>query len=311
MPVPDFQSLMRPILEAATEVGGETSIRALAPKLASALALQQSDLEEMLPSGRQTRFLNRLHWAKTFMERAHLVSATRRGYFKTTDRTATLLKQVQGSISMRTLERFLEYVAWRAASVSGASAEKDGTASLDAAVIAATPEDLIEEGAATLTKALKAELLERLVAESPKFFETFIRDLLLAMGYGGGSAERGIVIGGPGDGGIDGVIHEDALGLDAVYIQAKRYSPGSNISRPDLQRFVGSMTGEGASKGVFVTTSGFTSEARDYVRRITQRIVLIDGDRLAELAIRHDVGVRTRRTFALKSVDEDYFGAET
>jgi restriction system protein len=170
-----------------------------------------------------------------------------------------------------------------------------------------TPDDLIANAFAQIESALVVELLEAVQSLSPSKFEQLIVDLLLAMGYGGGDRSMGERIGKSGDGGIDGIINEDALGLDAVCIQAKRYAPDSKVGRPALQAFVGSLTGEGANKGVFVTTSDFSRDARDYLQKVQHRIVLINGDRLARLMIAHEVGVRARKTYVLRSVDEDYF----
>jgi len=174
----------------------------------------------------------------------------------------------------------------------------------------ATPEEDIEASHALLTNALRAELLELLVETTPSFFEQVIVDLLVAMGYGGGRAEMGKAIGRSGDHGIDGIVKEDPLGLDIVYIQAKRYQPHVSIGRPDVQNFAGSMDEFGATKGVFVTTSSFANSARKCVEHISKRIILIDGEELTRLMVKHDVGVRTRATYELKRIDEDYFGEE-
>jgi len=170
-----------------------------------------------------------------------------------------------------------------------------------------TPDEIINAAHAEIESALTADLLTAIQTMTPKQFEQLIVDLLIAMGYGGGDRTMGERIGKSGDGGIDGLIHEDKLGLDAVYIQAKRYAPGSNVGRPALQAFVGSLTGEGANKGVFVTPSDFSKDARDYLNKVQHRIVLINGETLARLMIRHEVGVRARRTYVVRSVDEDYF----
>lgn len=300
---------MRPLLEATIEARTETSVRGLVPLIAKRLALTDGDLAELLPSQRQPTFNNRLHWAKTYMERAGLLLATRRGYFTATARAASLLSDHAGPLSMKVLEQFPEYAAWK--SRENGAGETDAPLSVEPpTLLAATPEESVESAVDTIERSLKAELLARIHAEPPAFFERFIRDLLLAMGYGGGLRERGFLTGGTGDGGIDGLIHEDALGLDAVYLQAKRYQPGANIPAHELRGFVGSMTAENASKGVFVTTSGFTRDATAFIDKVTQRIVLIDGDRLAELALRHGVGVRAQRTIVLQRVDEDYFASE-
>jgi restriction system protein len=170
-----------------------------------------------------------------------------------------------------------------------------------------TPEDIITQNMSTIDRVLREDVLSAVLSVSPTRFEQLIVDLLVAMGYGGGDPEMGESIGKSGDGGIDGIINEDSLGLDAVYVQAKRYDPAHKVGRPDIQKFVGSLTGESATKGVFVTTSDFSREAWGYVDRVQQRIVLINGEQLARLMIQHGVGVRVRKTYLIRSVDEDYF----
>ena len=305
MGVPDFQSLMRPLLEALRDDGGTTTMRALAPVVAKRLALTDDDLAEMLPSGRQTTFMNRLHWAKTFLDRALVLESTRRGYFRITDRGCALLDRTTEPFSMAVLMQFPEYVAWRDSSKKAVS---DGQSLLeDAEQSLQTPDDKIAEGVAAIEDELRARLLERFQAASPSFFEHVVVDLLKAMGFTNGEQNQALAVGRSGDGGIDGIIHQDALGLDAIYVQAKRYATGNGVGRPDIQKFVGSMTGESANKGVFVTTSHFSAEARGYIQKVQQRIVLIDGVRLADLALRHGIGVRTKATIPLRSLDEDYF----
>jgi len=183
---------------------------------------------------------------------------------------------------------------------AGASPTVDATAS-------ATPEEQIDTAQAILHQALKADLLQRMLAQSPAFFEHAIVDLLVAMGYGGSHEDAARRLGKTGDGGIDGVIDEDRLGLDRIYVQAKRYAPHVGVGRPDVQAFVGSLVGFGATKGVFVTTSNFSAPAADFVRHLPQRIVLIDGDRFADLMIEHGVGFRVARTVEVKRLDEDFF----
>jgi restriction system protein len=307
MPVPDFQSLMRPLLVAVCNAGDETSIRELSPLIAESLSLSESDLSEMLPSGRQSAFLNRLHWCKTFLDRAGVIKTTRRGYFHSTDRGQSLIARTTGRIDIKVLMQFPEFAAWRN---ENRKSDAHNGPIVEPGREEINPEESIDQSFQDLNAAIRADLLDRVLAASPTFFERMIVDLLLAMGYGGGSLERGLLTSRSGDGGVDGVIQEDALGLDAVYIQAKRYAPGNTVDRPALQAFVGTMTGEGASKGVFVTTSTFTSGAKAYIEKVQQRIVLIDGKAFAELAVRHNVGVRVRQTYHLKRVDEDYFADE-
>jgi len=199
------------------------------------------------------------------------------------------------------------YAAWKAGMASGTGSKSTATPTPTAQLLELTPQETIDSAFNEINSGLRDQLLSVVQEMHPSRFEQLIVDLLLAMGYGGGDSSMGERIGKSGDGGIDGIINEDALGLDAVYVQAKRYAAENKIGRPTLQAFVGSLTGEGASKGVFVTTSDFSKEAKDYLNKVQHRIVLINGDRLARLMIQHEVGVRARKTYVLRSVDEDYF----
>jgi restriction system protein len=307
MPVPDYQSLMRPLLVATAKFLGETSVRELSPVIATSLKLSDADLAELLPSGRQSLFANRLNWAKSYLSHAGAIESTRRGHFCITERGKSLIASASDRIDVKTLMQFSEFETWLNGSRQSISKSTQENPTYAADV---NPEEAIDQSFAELQATNCVDLLDRVLEASPTFFERMIVDLLLAMGYGGGSLERGLLTARSGDGGVDGIINEDALGLDAVYIQAKRYAPGNTVDRPALQAFVGMMTGEGAEKGVFVTTSTFTSGAKAYVEKVQQRIVLIDGKAFAELAVRHNVGVRNRQTYHLKRVDEDYFSEE-
>lgn len=307
MTVPDFQSLMRPLLEATAAQSSEVTMKAIAPAIAAKLELSSDDLAEMLPSGRQTVFMNRLHWAKTFLDRALVINTTKRGYFEITPRGRKLLTSDSSPVSMRVLTQFPEYVAWREASKPTTNQKQDPASFLVDSVDTETPDDRISSGLAAIESELRTSLLARFQGASPAFFERSVVLLLQSMGFTNGQHNLALVTGKSGDGGIDGIIHQDALGLDAIYVQAKRYATGNGIGRPDIQKFVGSMTGESASKGVFVTTSYFSAEARSYVEKVQQRIVLIDGEKLASLALRYNIGVRTKATIELKSLDEDFF----
>lgn len=304
MTVPDFQSLMRPLLEALPSDGSEVTMKELAPIIAVRLQLTDDDLAAMLPSGRQTTFMNRLHWAKTFLDRALVVNSTRRGFFQITERGRLLLAYSDEPVSMTTLSQFPEYVDWRNASKSSAG-EQLLPVETDASDT--TPDDKISDGIAAIEADLRTALLSRFQTSSPYFFERTVVALLQSMGFTNGEKGHAFTTGKSGDGGIDGIIHQDALGLDAIYVQAKRYAAGNVVGRPDIQKFVGSMTGESASKGVFVTTSHFSAEAVSFVQRVQQRIVLIDGERLASLALAHNIGVRVKSVIHLKSLDEDFF----
>lgn len=265
--------------------------------------LSDEQMEALIPSGKQTTMSNRAHWARNHMKHAGLVEATSRGRYRSTQLGSELLAEHPARIDKAVLERFPLYKDWispRTDALSVVAADLP-------AVETATPEERIDVVYSQLDNALAEELLERILSLTPARFERLIVELLLAMGYGDGRAEMGQAIGRSGDGGIDGVVNEDKLGLDAVYIQAKRYAPDNTIGRPALQAFIGSMTGESATKGVFVTTSSFSKDARDYVHRVQQRVVLIDGARLARLMIDHGVGVRIDKTYVLRSIDANYF----
>ena len=305
MPIPDFQTAMLPVLRAFNE--GAQSVSEVLPVLRAEFAITDEEANELLPSGRITTLQSRAHWARPYLAKAGLLTSPKRNRHVITDAGRKLMAGGIQRIDMKTLEQFPGYREWR---------EQDWQAQGDRSIAPeqaspvtnrATPEERIEQDFAIVEAALAEDLLSAVHGMTPKQFEQLIVDLLLKMGYGGGDRNMGERIGRSGDGGIDGIINEDALGLDAVYVQAKRYAPDSKVGRPALQAFVGSLTGEGANKGVFVTTSDFSREARDYLTRVQHRIVLINGERLARLMIQHEVGVRARRTFTLRSVDEDYF----
>lgn len=309
MPVPDFQSLMLPVLKSAA-AGDEVSNTEMREHVAAEVGLTDDDLDELLPSGRQTVFVNRTSWARLFMERAGLLETTKRGHFRITERGKELLAEKPERVDKRTLARYPEYTEWReksnaayrARAAAGTQDEDDSDAT--------TPEERLEADHAVLAAALQEDLLARLVAASPAFFERVIVDLLIAMGYGGGRAEMGRAIGKSGDNGIDGVVKEDALGLDAVYVQAKKYAKGNVVGSSDLRNFSGALDVEGTTKGLFVTTSSFSNSAREYVSRIAKRIILVDGQELTRLMLEHNVGVRTRAVYEIKRIDEDFFSED-
>ena len=308
MAVPDYQEMMLPVLRLIA-TGHKTIPSCLGP-LAKEFGPSDEETEELLPSGKQTKLANRAHWARNYMSQAGLVEAERRGSYVLTRAGRAVLGRNPEKIDKEYLKEFQAFQEFLGRSNRGAEADDALSASVQHSSESASvaPDELIATAHTELTDALASDLLDLCLALDPSRFEQLIVDLLLAMGYGGGDERMGRQLGRSGDGGIDGVIDEDALGLDAVYVQAKRYAPENTVGRPAIQQFIGSLTGEGASKGVFVTTSSFSAEARDYAARVMQRVVLIDGARLARLMIRHGVGVRTRRTYEVKSIDEDYFG---
>ncbi|WP_268236836.1 restriction endonuclease [Sinisalibacter lacisalsi] len=292
---------------------GARNVADCVPQIKTQFQIADEEAGELLPSGRVTVLQSRTHWARTYLSKAGLLTSPKRNLHVITDRGRAVLAQNPPKIDNAFLAQFEEFEAWRERATSGPGGTDHGEAApagqgaVPRGESAQTPEDAIAAADKVLRAALADELLALLAEVSPQRFERVILDLLAAMGFGRGELSNGHMTKTTGDGGIDGVIHEDALGLDAVYVQAKRYAPDNKISRPDIQRFVGSLTGEGATKGVFVTTSDFSREARDYISRVQHRIVLIDGQRFAHLLIKHGVGVRVRATYTIKTVDEDYF----
>jgi restriction system protein len=306
--IPDYQTLMLPVLRCAA--GKETRVADVADLIADELGLTQAERDELLPSGRQRLLHNRIHWAKFYMSKAGLIASPARGRFVATEKGRALLATSPERIDVALLMQepgFREFYK-----NEGSASQQDDTATVPAenAAATATPEEQIDAAHASMQAALRDELLQRILANSPSFFEQLIVDLLVAMGYGGSHKDAAAQLGRFGDGGVDGIVNEDRLGLDRIYVQAKRYAPNNPVGRPDVNGFVGSLVGLGATKGVFVTTSSFSQPARDYVRHLAQRVILIDGKELADLMIEHGVGVRSYRTVEFKRLDEDFFGEE-
>lgn len=295
MTIPDFQTLMLPLLELAAD-GAERSVREAVGPLADRFGLTGEERRALLPSGRQPVFYNRVAWAVVYLAQAGLLERTRRGYFRITDRGREVLRDRPERVDVRYLHRFpgfQEFRRRRRVPPSEPSPEE------------ATPDEALADAYQRHRQALAAELLPLVKSASPGFFERLVVDLLLAMGYGGSREEAGRALGGSGDEGIDGVISEDRLGLDVIYLQAKRWD--RPVGRPEVQRFAGALQGHRARKGVFITTSTFTGEARDYASRIDSTIVLIDGEQLVDLMIDHGIGVTRVASYEVKRVDSDYF----
>lgn len=306
--IPDYQTLMLPVLRSASE--GETRVVDVAERIADDLRLTPEEREELLPSGRQRLLHNRIHWAKFYMSKAGLIASPARGRFLATDKGKALLATAPERIDVALLMREPEFRDFYRNEGNAGGAERSTNRPDRATAATTTPEEQIDAARASLIAALRGELLERILTNSPAFFEQLIVDLLVAMGYGGSHKDAAAQLGRSGDGGVDGIVNEDRLGLDRIYVQAKRYAPGNPVGRPDVNGFVGSLVGLGATKGVFVTTSTFSQPARDYVKHLAQRIILIDGQELADLMIEHGVGVRSYRTVEFKRLDEDFFGEE-
>ncbi|MCB1312630.1 MAG: restriction endonuclease [Sedimentitalea sp.] len=306
MPVPDYETLMRPVL--AAFANGATNVSEILPSLIEEFGLVDEDATKLNASG-QTTLYNRAHWARTYLSKAGLLQSPKRNHHQITDLGRKMLKAHPVRIDNKTLSQIESFQDWKDATrgPEGDDPHRQSVMPPVATDDSETPDIRAETAFREIESALVGEVIEAVMSLSPARFEKLVVDLLIAMGYGGGDLERGLQTNLSGDGGIDGVINEDELGLDAVYVQAKRYAPDNKVGRPALNRFVGSLTGEGAGKGVFVTTSDFSKDAVDYVKRVQHRIVLINGDRLARLMIKHEVGVRARKTYVLRSVDEDYF----
>lgn len=304
MTVPSYQELMLPLLKQFAE--GKTNVKDCIPSLVDEFSLSEDDAEKLLPSGKMTYLFNRAHWARTYLGKAGFLDSPKRGTHVITQRGRDFLSTEPNELNNKILSGFDQFQEWR----SNATSEDNDSVQLDKSIVVdddQTPEDSMLSASKVLNKALREDLLIALLEISPTRFERLILDLLSAMGFGKGKTGYSQLTPVSGDGGIDGIINEDALGLDAVYIQAKRYAPENKVSRPDIQRFVGSLTGESATKGVFVTTSSFSKEARAYIDRVQQRVVLIDGTELAALMISNGVGVRVETTYVLNAIDEQYF----
>jgi len=282
----------------------EHSKREAVDALSDKFQLSEVERKELLPSGRQAIFDNRLAWARTYLIKAGLLESTKRGFFKITELGKEVLQRGPESINIRYLDQFPGFTAFRTSSKerSTASCEQAETES------EITPEEMLEVVFQGMRQRLATDILQNIKSCSPAFFERLVIDLLVTMGYGGTHKDAGEAVGKSGDGGIDGIIKEDRLGLDCIYIQAKRWE--NTVGRPDIQKFAGALQGQRAKKGIFITTSNFSSEAHDYVSRIDNRIVLIDGAILANLMIDHSIGVSPFATYELKRVDSDYFTEE-
>jgi restriction system protein len=303
--IPDFQTLMLPFMQHIAD-GKEHSTIETHDSLAQQFKLTEEELNQYLPSGNQRTFYNRVFWAKAHLKMAGLLENTKRGHFIITDRGKQVLSAKPTVINLKFLKQFPEYIENSGKSRTDEklnSAETDNDVELNA-----TPEEILESNYLKVRKNLALEILSKIKSSPPAFFENLVVELLVKMGYGGTIQEAGKSIGRSGDEGIDGIIKEDRLGLDIIYIQAKRWK--DKVGRPEIQKFVGALAGQGAKKGIFITTSGFTNEAKEYQPKNETKIVLIDGEQLADLMIDFDLVVTTTHTFTIKRIDNDYFEEE-
>lgn len=299
--IPDYQTLMRPVLRSSAD--GEVRISDVVDQLAEKFDLTEDEREELLPSGKQSRFSNRVHWAKGYLKQAGLVRPTRRARFVISDRGREVLESGD-EINASYLERFDEFQDFRNRTRETVNNEPIAEAvSQDSA----TPDEVLRAAHRKINAALSADLIDRVRDVSPAFFENIIVELLLAMGYGGTSEDAGRALGKSGDGGIDGVIDQDPLGVDQIYVQAKRYAEGNNIGAGAIRDFYGALSVKKTQKGIFVTTSDFSPSAVQTTKDLGSRIVLIDGAQLAKLLLRYNIGCRDEAVIHLKKIDEDYF----
>jgi restriction system protein len=296
MAIPTFQEITLPLLTLASD-GQVRSLATARKELAAHFRLTEAEETELLPSGRQGRFANRVAWAKVYLERAGVLASPGRGQFQITPRGREILANPPEILDIKYMERYPEFREFRS------KPQESATTPVENAELG-TPEEALEAAYQSIRAGLASELLERVKSSSPRFFELLVVELLLKMGYGraGGNGEA---IGKSGDEGIDGVIAEDRLGLEMVYLQAKRWE--GTVGRPEIQKFVGALHGQRAKKGVFITTGVFSSEAVNYVRTIDPRVALIDGTQLAQFMIDYNVGVALSQSYEVKKIDSDYF----
>jgi restriction system protein len=301
MPIPDYQTVMLPLLEYYSD-GKTHPIGDAVDLLGRQFALSEDELRELLPSGRQEKFRNRVAWAKTYLVKAGLLSSPKRGHFAITPAGQSTLRENPARIDVAFLRRFPSFVSFVETKNPSDATSEPVPAPME------SPEEMIEAAHARLNQDLASDLLGRIKAARPVFFEGLVVELLLKMGYGGSRHDAGRAIGRSGDGGIDGIINEDRLGLDSIYLQAKRWD--QPVGRPEIQKFAGALAEHRARKGVFITTSTFTKEAVSSATKHDARIVLIDGEKLATLMIEHGLGVTLQASYDVKRIDSDYFTEE-
>ena len=302
MAIPDFQSLMLPLMRYCADEK-EHSISETTDALAELFKLTEIERKALLPSGVQEVFRNRIAWAKSHLKMAGLLASPKRGIYKITERGLEVVKKNPSNINLKFLSQFSEYLAFRNTHRKPPESTEETEHDQHN-----TPEEDLESAHEKIRDSLASEVMEKIRTCSPSFFERLVVDVIVKMGYGGTRQDAGKAIGRSGDGGVDGIIKEDKLGLDTIFIQAKRWE--NTVGRPEIQKFVGALTGQKAKKGLFISTSDFSREAIDYVSRIDTKIVLIDGETLAQLMIDHNVGVSTINTYELKKIDQDYFAEE-
>ena len=302
--IPDFQTLMLPVLKEVSD-GKEHKICDVVNSLAKQFSLGDEELTIMISSGTQSVFYNRISWAKTHLKKARLIESETKGTIKITERGKQVLQEKPTRIDIKFLKKFDEFVEFRTKSNS-----KKEKPEIETDYDNQTPEELIETAFQDFQKSLAEDLLEKIRNVSPSFFEKLVVALLVKMGYGGSIKDAGKAVGKTGDEGIDGIIKEDKLGLDVIYVQAKRWKENNIIGRPEIQKFVGALAGQGAKKGIFITASSFSKEALEYKPMNDTKVILIDGMELANYMIEYNLGVAPLHNYELKKIDSDYFDEE-
>jgi restriction system protein len=298
--IPDFQSLMLPVLREARD--GEVRIGEVVELLANSFSLSSQQRAHLLPSGKQSTFANRVHWAKSYLGKAGLIEATKRGHFKATPRGSELLLNPPSKINIAFLNQFPEFQEFKSLRETNQVAVQD-----ENPLPTLTPDEDMRRAHSQIERDLAEEMLTKILAATPAFFEQVVVNLVTGMGYGGSVADAGQALGQSGDGGVDGVINEDTLGLDRIYVQAKRYKSENVVGPSAIRDFFGALDQFKAGKGLFVTTSTFSTSAIKTAEGLSKRIVLVDGARLTKLMIQHNVGCRIEETMAIKRIDEDFF----
>lgn len=302
--IPDYQSLMLPLLKLVSD-RQEYKFRDIVDRLAAQFNLSDDERKELLASGQQPIFDNRVGWAKTYLKKAGLLDTPKRAAVVITQRGLDVLKQNPEGINARFLRQFPEFEEFQ--TIKRDTSEEEQTSD---EIETQTPEETLETAYRKIRKSLALEILSKVIEQPSGFFEKLVVELLVKMGYGGSFKEAGKAIGKSGDEGIDGTIKEDKLGLDIIYIQAKRWQSGNVVGRPEIHKFVGALAGQGAKKGIFITTSSFTKDAIEYIPRNETKIVLIDGEQLANLMIDYEIGVTKMTSYDIKKLDSDYFNED-
>lgn len=303
MAVPKFFEFLPIVLQVLLDKS-ERSVKQLREESIAALNVSEEDCKELLPSGRQRTVDNRVNWAVTYLKNAGLITAVKRGVYKITDEGEKAYADAGDKLTLSYLERYESFRVFHGAPIDTPSGIMP-----DEPTVGDTPQDMFDKAYAQINAALAEDLLSIVMERSPKFFEQLVVDLLMKMGYGSSIDAAGLVVGKSGDEGIDGVIREDKLGFSNIYIQAKRWDPENmTVGRPEIQKFVGALAGQGASKGLFITTTTFTKEAVSYAnKQLAAKIVLVDGHQLTRLMIEYGIGVSIQSTYTIKKIDSDYF----